>query len=135
MPNWYQTQKYGPLGQQLLALKGQLASAAQNVYNQWDQDPEGMDATLGGGGICDEVAQAMEGVIYTIPDVECTEGGQDGDDHAWVIAYNDTEAYGIDIPPGVYETGGGYNWKKIPDVVMDASSVQIWPINRADFEF
>jgi len=29
----------------------------------------------------------------------------------------------VDIPPYTYETGGGYNWKKIPDVTFDASDI------------
>ena len=139
MASWYirlaqARQKLGPLGQQLSALRPQMASAAQNIYNQWEQ-VDGMDEEFGGGGICDEVANAISNVILGIEGVETTEGGQDGDDHAYVIAYNQTEAYSVDIPPGVYETGGGYNWTKIPDVVIDASNVSIYPMNRADFQF
>jgi len=30
--------------------------------------------------------------------------------------------YGIDIPPGVYESGGGYNWRKKTGVVIQQGS-------------
>lgn len=60
------------------------------------------------------------------------EGGQDGDDHAWIIVYDDVEAVGVDIPPHVYEIGGGYNWRKIPDVRIKPSDVDIFPIKRSD---
>ncbi len=128
----YQTPK---MGQSLLSLRPQIAAAAQEVYNHWEQDVDGIDITLGSGGICDQVLEAMGGVVNSIPGVDVTDGGQDGDDHAYLVAYSQTEAYGVDIPPGVYETGGGYNWKKIPDVVIDASDVIIFPLNRADYEF
>ncbi len=62
------------------------------------------------------------------------DGGQDGDDHAYLIVYNDSEAYIVDIPPGVYEEGGGYNWQKKPDVTIQASDVIIEPINRKDLD-
>lgn len=31
----------------------------------------------------------------------------------------------MDIPPRVYETGGGYSWKKIPDVVFKSDDIVI----------
>jgi hypothetical protein len=33
--------------------------------------------------------------------------------------------YLIDIPYEVYETGGGYTWKKIPDVEFSKSDIVI----------
>jgi len=57
--------------------------------------------------------------------VEVHEGGQDGDDHSWLIVMNNAEAYSVDIPPRVYETGGGYSWKKIPDVVFKSDDIVI----------
>jgi hypothetical protein len=66
--------------------------------------------------------------------VDITEGGHQGDDHAWLIAYTDHEAFGIDIPPGIYETGSGYNWKKRPGVKLTANDVEIFRLNRADID-
>jgi hypothetical protein len=130
---WYKV-NYGELGNTLMSLRPQLANAAQTIYNQWEQDPNGLDAHFGGGGICDEVSRAMADVVCLIPGVELTEGGQPGDDHATLIVYNESEAYEVDIPPGVYETGGGYSWKKIPNVVIEPNDVLIAPIERQSIE-
>ena len=62
------------------------------------------------------------------------DGGQDGDDHAYLIVYNDVEAYIVDIPPEVYEEGGGYNWQKKPNVTINAEDVGIEPIKRSDLD-
>jgi hypothetical protein len=114
-------------------LRPELAAAAQGILDEWVQDDEGFDADLGGGGPCDRVSEAMSGVIGNALDgVEILDGGQDGDDHAWLIVVSDSEAAGVDIPPGVYETGGGYNWKKIPDAQIDAGDVIVWKIDRRD---
>lgn len=119
--------------QKLDQLRPELAAAAQEVLDEWVQDEEGFDEDLGGGGPCDRVSEAMSGVIGNALDgIEILDGGQDGDDHAWLIVVSDSEAAGVDIPPNVYETGGGYNWKKIPDAQVDSSDVAIWKIDRRD---
>jgi ribosomal protein S18 acetylase RimI-like enzyme len=115
----------------LKALTPQMAEAAQKIYDSWEQGEE--DDDLGGGGICDEIAGAIAGIIVgNITDSDTVDGGQDGDDHAWVIAGLNGKAYGVDIPPGVYETGGGYSWTKRPLVTFDASDVDIFPIPYKD---
>jgi hypothetical protein len=121
------------LKEQLLALAPQMAAAAQQVYDEWEQDEEGLDIEHGPGGICDRISQAITDVIVTnIGEVDILEGGQEGDDHAYIIAFNDSEAYMVDIPAGLYETGGGYSWQKIPDVEFTAHDVVVAPIDRAD---
>ena len=119
--------------QKLNRLRSELATAAQGVLDEWIQDDEGFDADLGGGGPCDRVSEAMSGVIgNALEGVEILDGGQDGDDHAWLVVVSDSEAAGVDVPPGVYETGGGYNWKKIPDAQIEPADVAIWKIDRRD---
>lgn len=109
--------------QRLEALRPQLAAAAQAVYDDWEGED---DMTFGYGGICDEVSQAMAGVIVgTLEGVEVDDGGQDGDDHAWLVVSDGTETVEVDIPPGVYETGGGYNWQKIEGVTIAPQHVVI----------
>lgn len=121
------------LGDQLNQLRPQMAQAAQEVYNAWEQDEEGFDEEFGGGGICDQIEQALSGVIAeNLEDAEIESGGQDGDDHAWVIVYNQREAYGVDIPPDVYEMGGGYKWTKIPDVTISPEDIYIFEIPLED---
>lgn len=73
--------------------------------------------SFGSGGACDAIQRAMSDVLSKV-DAQITEGGQPGDDHAYLIVFNDNEAYEVDIPPYVYERGGGYNWKKIPNVIL-----------------
>ena len=114
--------------QQLRGLRSKMATAAQLVYDEWDEDDE--DGTE--GGICDEIASRIQEVISSLPDVDITDGGHDGDDHAWTIAYNDQEAFGVDIAPHVYERGGGYSWTKIPGVTFDEQDINIFKLRRSD---
>jgi len=117
----------------LNTFKAQMAQQAQEVYNDWEQDEEGLDPELGGGGICDRITQAIQdAIVNNIEAVEVTEGGEDGSDHSWVIAYSATEAYGLNIDPSVYEFGGGYSWTKVPDAVFTADDIEIFPIPRED---
>lgn len=130
---WLEAMQTGVLYQQLVALRPQMAQEAQEIYNGWTQDADGLDDEFGGGGICDQVSQAISGVIVQhIHNVDVTEGGQDGDDHSWIIAHNATEAYHVDIPPGVYERGNGYIWKKIPGVIIRPNHVEIFPAELGD---
>jgi hypothetical protein len=45
-----------------------------------------------------------------------------------------TEAYEVDIPPGVYESGGGYSWTVHTDATIEASDVVISKIPDAVFQ-
>lgn len=111
------------LATHLDSLRPEIVKAAQEAIDGWSIDE------LGDGGICDEVSQAIAGVIaLNIEDVEIEDGGHEGDDHAWVIATLGDETYGIDIPHHLYETGGGYSWKKIEGVIIEPDDVEIWPI-------
>ena len=136
--NWKKGDRFDPNGshglfRELERLAPVLASAAQRVYDTWEQDEDGMDEDLGGGGICDLVAQEMAAALSSAG-IETMEGGHQGDDHAFLIAYNDDEAFAVDIPPGVYEVGGGYSWRKRPGVTIDASDVVIDEVRRSDIE-
>ena len=113
---------------QLTNLRGAMALAAQEEYDGWELNEEGFDWEIGGGGICDRVSEAIADVVsQNIPDVEIVDGGSDGDDHAWKIVFNDTEAYHVDIPHNIYERGGGYSWTKVPGVSFSATDVEIYP--------
>lgn len=117
------------LQNELLALRPRLAAAAQKVYDDWEQDEDGMDEMLGSGGICSEIAVAFQGVIERQAlDTQYFEGGQEGDDHGFLVVQRDDEAYGVDIPPGVYESGGGYNWRKKVGVVIRPDHVVVFPV-------
>lgn len=122
------------LEQKLLSLRPAMAIAAQGVLDDWEQDDEGVCEDLGTGGVCDRVADALATIITLDGTVETTEGGQEGDDHAYVIAYDDDEAFLVDIPPGVYESGSGYCWKKRKGVVLTEDDVVVERVNRADMD-
>ncbi len=132
--NWYKISQniiedYISLKQAILPLRTELAFAAQKVYNDWNV-VEGEEDFLNGGGICQDIAEAMCGVInQKFPQITCsTMDASVGDQHVFSIAYlpEDTQGYVvIDISPYLYETGGGYSWKKIPNVVFDANDVSV----------
>lgn len=123
------------LGERLRALRPSLARAAQRVVDEWEQDDEGVDEEFGTGGACDAVARAMEDVIaQRMPGVEFRDGGQEGGDHAFVIVLTDSEAYAVDVPADVYETGGGYRWRKRRGAVISPEDVVVERLRRSDFE-
>lgn len=118
------------LRRRIEALRPELAAAAQKVLDEWVQDEDGWDEELGSGGACDEISKAMTEVLYSLDGVEVADGGQDGDDHAFPVVYDDDEAYAVDIPPRVYETGGGYSWKKIEGALVREEDVSIVELDR-----
>jgi 2'-5' RNA ligase/GNAT superfamily N-acetyltransferase/predicted GIY-YIG superfamily endonuclease len=124
------------LKQNLMRWRGNIAARAQKVYDEWTQNEEGIDTEYGGGGPCDAIAEQIQDLLESLG-VNTMSGGQEGDDHAWIIAYNykTGEACGVDIPHSVYETGGGYSWKKIPNVVFTPNDVEIWPVDIKDIEY
>jgi hypothetical protein len=121
----------GELIRHVERLRPALATAAQNVIDAWQADEEDGDPELGFGGICDRVADAMMEVLGDAG-IDVLPGGQDGDDHAWVVAYDATSACGVDIPPEIYETGAGFSWKKIEGAEVSPHDVQVWAIDRRD---
>jgi len=103
----------------LFSLKSRLALSAQKVYDEWEQDENGYCDMLGEGGICQDIADAMADVLSN-NGIECTTVSQvSGEQHVYVVARTEDGVYNVDIPPYLYETGGGYCWKKIPDVEFD----------------
>ena len=118
--------------QTLERLRPAFAAAAQSVYDTWELDEEGLDPELGAGGICDSIADAI-GHVLVQNGVDYTDGGHDGDDHAYLVAYNSDESYVVDIPCHIYEQGGGYSWTKVPDVQFEPSDVTIVRVDRPDW--
>lgn len=116
----------------LEALRPKMAEAAQRVLDAWQPDDDGYDEEYGGGGACDDVNAAIQELIHGIEGVEVVDGGHDGDDHAWTIVYDDVNAFAVDIPPGVYEEGGGYSWSKKDGVTVSPDDVVISPVRRRD---
>lgn len=131
---WYESSE---LYQKLQNLIPEFVQASQAEYDSWGQDAsEHGDLELGMGGICQEIAYAISGVCSE-HGIDCiTVSAEIGDQHVWAIAYDDdevNEAFEIDIPPYTYETGGGYTWKKIPDVKFEPNDIKINYIHWDDF--
>jgi len=121
------------LAARLEQLRPAMAAAAQAIYDSWDPEfDEYGDAEVGGGGICDQIANGI-GEILSDAGVDYTEGGQEGDDHAYLIAYDDQNAYSVDIPYRHYESGGGMSWSKHPDVSFTPDMVEIAETWRPDW--
>lgn len=106
-----------------------LAAAAKSVYDEWLQDEDGFDDVLGAGGICQDIASKMLEVLDSVGvQSSTTVHTTIGENHVFVVALLDDGVFSIDIPPHVYETGGGYVWKKREDAVIDASVIQMMRI-------
>lgn len=115
----------------LLALRPKMVQAAQEILDEWITDEEGMDEEFGGGGACDAINMALAGIIAEeMSNINIADGGQEGDDHAYTVVYDSTEAYAVDIPATVYETGGGYSWKKREGIQLELNDISITPIER-----
>lgn len=109
-----------------------FARLAQGVYDDWQSDDED-DIELGFGGICDLIASEIGSAVAEMG-YDVVDGGQDGDDHAWIVAVDRRrrEAFGVDIPSSLYERGGGYKWKRVPNVKFSGDDVTIFPVNYED---
>ena len=118
-----------PSSQDVEARFLELAGAAKSVYDDWLQDEDGFDEELGLGGICQDIASKMTEVLDQAGvQATATIHSTIGENHVFVVALLDDGVFEIDIPPHVYETGGGYVWKKKPDVVFDQSVVSMMKI-------
>jgi len=113
---------------------GQVFPRSQNRI-EWEQDENGYCDMLGEGGICQDIANAMANVLMD-NGIECsTVSQQSGEQHVYVVAKTEDGVYNVDISPYLYETGGGYCWKKIPDVEFDKTYVVIDRLSSDPNEF
>ncbi len=121
------------LYQKIKSLIPKLVEAAQKIYDEWDQDEDGHSEDNGFGGICHLIADEFCSVLSNIPDTYIsTHNPMMGENHVWAFVLNKEEGFVVDIPPHVYETGGGYTWQKIPGVTFDASDIYIDSVNPDD---
>ena len=129
---WLRLEAVTEIQQSLMKLRPQMAAAAQQVYDEWQQ---GEDDDLNGGGICHLIAEAItDVVINSFPGN--FEGGTVnaacGEQHVWVMMAVGEEGFEIDVPYHIYETGGGYTWQKIPNVKFVPNDIVISPANADD---
>lgn len=115
----------------------QMAQAAQAVYDRWEVDEDGLDPDLGGGGICQDIADVIQGILQHVGvDAIVMDSNGMVEQHVYVMAKFQEGVYEIDIHPSVYETGSGYSWQKIPDVEIQPSDISVsrWSKNPEDFD-
>jgi len=111
-----------------------IVDAAQKQYNEWNQNADGVDEELGTGGICHLIADELASIISD-NGVECSTVSSSHEQHVYLVCQFREGVYEIDIPYGVYETGGGYNWKKLPNVIFDKSHVVVNKLDNDPNEF
>jgi len=120
------------LKRKIEALRPQLVIAAQKVYDDWEQDEEGHCDWLGYGGICQDIADEQAEILEE-HGIDAASVSSSHEQHVFVLAFDNDEAYVIDIYPGVYETGGGFCWRKIPDVEFDWQDVVVERVDRNEY--
>lgn len=118
-----------PIPSSIRSLIPSFVAAAQRVYDDWVQDE---NDDLCGGGVCDLVAEEIAALL---PDAATVNSEGMGENHTWVVAKLPEGVYMIDIPPQVYETGGGYCWSKRPGVVFTSSDVVVDQLDSDPNEF
>jgi hypothetical protein len=120
----------------LISLSTQLAAAGQAEYDAWAQDIDGYDEELGSGGICHLIADRMVGILSGEGfEAVSTHSEGIGENHVWVTAQTAQGVVTVDIPPGVYEIGGGYTWKKRPGIVFSPSDILVDVIDNDPARF
>jgi len=117
-------------------LMPKILQVAQHEYDTWEQDENGYNDELGSGGICQDIAEAISNVLHAAG-INCRtmDSNGMGEQHVWIVAKFQEGIYEVDISPSVYETGGGYNWKKIPGVKFDSHDVMIHRIGMSEEDF
>ena len=125
-----------PLLDKLSDLRPSIIKMAQAIYDDWNQEDDydaGVDmGGYGTGGICDAISMGI-GDILAENDIEMANGGHEGDEHAYIIAYDDQSAYIVNIPSYVYESGAGYSWTKLGDVQFSPDDVEISTTEMPDW--
>lgn len=120
----------------LKSLHQKIIKAVQQVYDLWEQDEDEGDPELGFGGICDLIAEEIISVLdkSNIEAVSMNSEGM-GENHTWVVAKFREGVFMIDIPPEVYESGGGYFWKKKKGVNFHPEMISLEKIRSDPEEF
>ena len=99
-----------------------ILAAAQRVYDDWT--PGDPDDPYAGGGICDDIADAIAPIVDGYPQfVEL-------DHHTVILVAVAEGVVCLNIPARVYEHGSAYTWTKIPGVVFEPDDVAFDIIDR-----
>ena len=143
----------GFLSDKMLADLARIAQETYDEWEQNEEGWSDSFGEIGVGGIChiiaDEIIGYLNGAGYgsnfsacSVSDTYVQHGyvvawvgynDEDGDEEEDPIEESDDEEddsmlykiYSIDIPYWTYERGGGFTWKKIPDVKFGEGDVEI----------
>ena len=102
-----------------------MVAVAQEEYDNWQQDDDGFDEELGYGGICQNIADSMIQVLDLNGIDNAYIANSTCEQHVYIICAFQEGVYQIDIPYHIYESGGGYTWKKLPDIKFDKSHITL----------
>ena len=121
----------------LFSIRSAIASAAQQVYDEWD--PKDVD-TYANGGICNLIAPEIARVVQSaFPEYTVLTANYESPNHEYVQLILTTDenfydesnvghvsVFDIDIPYNLYEIHNSeYDWSKIENVVFNEDSVFI----------
>jgi hypothetical protein len=107
------------------SIKKHLVDEAQKLYDEWTQDEDGYNEELGNGGICHLIAEAFIDVLYKHNIYRCQTVSSCHEQHVYVVGQFREGVFMIDVPYHLYERGGGFTWKKLPDVKFDEDYIDI----------
>jgi predicted GNAT family acetyltransferase len=102
-----------------------ILEKVQKTYNDWD---EGDIDTFAGGGICHFIADDICSVLSE-HNIECTTVSCSHEQHVYVAGKFIEGIFSIDIPYSIYETGGGFSWKKIPNIKFEPADVVFYKVS------
>ena len=111
-------------------IRDELAAAAQKEYDDWIQDEEDYNEELGGGGICHLIAEKLIDVLYNHGINRCQTVSSCHEQHVYVVGQFREGIYLIDVPYQYYETGGGFTWKKIPNVKFSGDYIHVYRLDN-----
>ena len=114
----------GEIPPEIARLLPALVKEAQKQYDDWQQDEEGYDEEVGGGGICHLIADRFA-QRFSAAGISCTTVSAWDEVHVYTVLRLPSGVWEVDIRPHVYERGGGYHWKKIPDVTFSVGDVVV----------
>ena len=126
--NWYkQTQQENLKSiNNIKALMPRIIQVSQKEYDSWDE--ENIDE-YAGGGICHLIADAIANV-FNDNGIDSFTISSDFEQHVYCVVRVREGIYQVDIHHSIYETGGGFSWNKIPDIIFEPSDITIYMIDH-----
>ena len=130
---WYKLAEEIPLRpiEELYSIRKELAQVAQSVYDDWGEDEFGnifCRYQEGPGGICHLISDDIVDFINN-RGFDATTLSSDSRVHVSTVVKTMDGMVEVDIDPYRYESGGGYEWEKIPDVQFDPEDISITVID------